>query len=127
MAKEWTDSGVLAPFTSISGAPTANTLEGLLAELERASRMTNAWIGCIAVYTGCKPDPTRYKPPQDADAGKAWATALVAMLTITRPPVTRHFPDDDMTRIPELSPLDSAQTKRAARQDRPRSSDQLSK
>lgn len=71
MAKEWADSGVLAPFTSITGAPTANTLEGLLAELERASRMTNAWIGCIAVYTGCKPDPTRYKPPQDADAGKA--------------------------------------------------------
>ena len=38
------------------------------------------------------------------------------MFTVTRPPVTRHFPDDDMPRIPELSPLDSPQARRAARQ-----------
>lgn len=39
------------------------------------------------------------------------------MFTITRPPVSRHFPDDDLPRIPELSPMDSPQARRAARQD----------
>ena len=41
--------------------------------------------------------------------------SMIPMFTITRPPVSRHFPDDDMPRIPELSPLDSPQARRAAR------------
>jgi hypothetical protein len=63
LATEWAESGALEPFVAITGEPAANTLKGLLEELERASRMTNAWIGAIAMYTGCKPDPTRYVPP----------------------------------------------------------------
>ena len=45
--------------------------------------------------------------------------------TITRCPVEVHR-DDDTPSPPEVSPMDSGQTKRAAREDRPRSSDQFS-
>lgn len=53
--------GTLDCFADITGEPNAVTLDGLLAELERSSRMANGWLKSIAVYTGCKRDPTRYK------------------------------------------------------------------
>jgi len=66
MAEIWDEAGLLSQFAEITGEPEATTLDGLLSELERSSRMANSWISCIAVYTGCKPDPTRYQPPADA-------------------------------------------------------------
>lgn len=66
MAEIWAEAGSLDQFAEITGEPKAASLDGLLSELERSSRMANSWISCIAVYTGCKPDPTRYQPPADA-------------------------------------------------------------
>lgn len=68
MAEIWAESGSLDQFAEITGEPKAASLDGLLSELERSSRMANSWISCIAVYTGCKPDPTRYQPPADAQS-----------------------------------------------------------
>lgn len=67
MAEIWAESGLLHQFAEATGQIDAITLEGVLCELERSSRMANNWIGCIAVYTGCKPDATRYQPFSDAD------------------------------------------------------------
>lgn len=66
MAEIWAESGLLDQFAEITGDPKSVTLDGLMSEMERSSRMANNWLGCIAVYTGCKPDPTRYQPPADA-------------------------------------------------------------
>lgn len=62
MAEIWAESGLLNHFAEITGEPEAVTLEGILSELERSSRMANSWIKSVAVYTGCKPDPTRHQP-----------------------------------------------------------------
>lgn len=67
MAEIWADAGLLIQFAEITGEPGAATLDGLLSELERSSRMANSWISCIAFYTGCKPDPTRYQPPSHGE------------------------------------------------------------
>lgn len=61
LAAAWRDCGFLEQFGEITTKPTAVTLEGLLEEMARASRMTNEWIQAIQVYTGCKPCSTRYK------------------------------------------------------------------
>jgi transposase len=62
MAEIWGESGLLNQFPEITGEPESITLNGLLSELERASRMSSNWIGCIAAYTGCRPDPTQHQP-----------------------------------------------------------------
>lgn len=62
MAEIWAESGLLGHFAEITGEPEAVTLDGLLSELERSSRMANNWIKSVAVYTGCRPDPTRHQP-----------------------------------------------------------------
>lgn len=62
MAEIWAESGLLSQFAEITGEPGAVTLEGLLSELERSSRMANSWIKSMAIYTGCRPDPTRHQP-----------------------------------------------------------------
>lgn len=61
LAEAWTEAGALDVFAEITGESSADTLPGLLAELERATRMANGWVGCVATYTGCKPDPNRYQ------------------------------------------------------------------
>jgi transposase len=62
IAKLWAESGDLAGFTAATGNPDAVTLAGLLSELERSARMSGQWIGSIEIWTGCKPDSTRYQP-----------------------------------------------------------------
>ena len=64
MAQVWAESGLLDQFAEVTGEPEAKTLDGVLTELERSSRMANNWIKSMAIYTGCKPDPTRYQPGQ---------------------------------------------------------------
>jgi hypothetical protein len=64
MAAIWEASGLFDQFAEVTGKPEARTLDGVLAELERSSRMANGWVKSIAVFTGCKPDPTRYVPEQ---------------------------------------------------------------
>lgn len=61
MAEVWAEAGQLDQFAEITGEPKAVTLEGLMEELERSSRMANGWIKSVSIYTGCKPDPTRYQ------------------------------------------------------------------
>jgi transposase len=67
MAEIWAESGMLSQFAEITGEPEAVTLNGLLSEMERSSRMANSWITFIAVYTGCRPDPTRYQAQSEVD------------------------------------------------------------
>jgi ParB-like chromosome segregation protein Spo0J len=67
MAEIWAESGMLSQFAEITGEPEAVTLNGLLSEMERSSRMANSWITFIAVYTGCRPDPTRYQPQSEVE------------------------------------------------------------
>jgi hypothetical protein len=71
MAQIWAESGLLDQFAEITGQPDAKTLDGVLAELERSSRMANNWIKCMAIYTGCKPDLTRYQPEQSEQSPPA--------------------------------------------------------
>ena len=71
MAQIWAESGLLDQFAEITGQPDAKTLDGVLAELERSSRMANNWIKCMAIYTGCKPDLTRYQPEQSEQSSPA--------------------------------------------------------
>jgi len=78
MAEIWAEAGLLSQFAEITGEPEATTLDGLLSELERSSRMANNWLGCIAVYTGCKPDLTRYQP---AAASRAISTHTASVDT----------------------------------------------
>lgn len=66
MAEIWAESGLLDAFAEITGEPEAVTLEGLLSELERSSRMANSWVKSVAIYTGCRPDPTRHQPEAGA-------------------------------------------------------------
>lgn len=66
MAEIWAESGLLDAFAEITGKPEAVTLEGLLSELERSSRMANSWVKSVAIYTGCRPDPTRHQPEAGA-------------------------------------------------------------
>ena len=68
MAEIWDEYGLLDQFVEITGQTQAKTLDGVLTEMERSSRMTNSWIKCIAIYTGCKPDLTRYQPNQSQNA-----------------------------------------------------------
>lgn len=57
----WADAGLLARFSEATGEPAAETLPGLIAELERSSRMANGWVVAMSIYTGCKADPNRYQ------------------------------------------------------------------
>jgi transposase len=67
LGEAWADVGLLARFPEVTGEPSAETLPGLLAELERASRMANGWVVAMAIYTGCKPDPNRYQPTPEPE------------------------------------------------------------
>lgn len=67
LGEAWAEAGILARIGEATGEPTAETLPGLLAELERASRMANGWVVAMAIYTGCKPDPNRYQPAADTE------------------------------------------------------------
>jgi hypothetical protein len=67
LAEAWSDAGLLARFEEATGEPTAQTLPGLLAELERSSRMANGWVVAMAIYTGCRPDPNRYQPTPEPE------------------------------------------------------------
>jgi hypothetical protein len=67
MGESWSDSGLLDQFAAATGEPTARTLSGLLAELERASRMASGWLAAMEMFTGCKPDPNRYQLPTPTD------------------------------------------------------------
>lgn len=67
LGEAWAEAGILTRIGEATGEPTAETLPGLLAELERASRMANGWVVAMAIYTGCKPDPNRYQPAADTE------------------------------------------------------------
>lgn len=62
IAKLWAESGDLAGLTAATGNPDAVTFAGLLSELERSARVSGQLIGSIEIWTGCRPDPTRYQP-----------------------------------------------------------------
>lgn len=62
LAASWAKTGAFKKFVEATGEPSADTLPGLIAELERSSRMANGWITCLAIYTGCKQDLNRYTP-----------------------------------------------------------------
>lgn len=66
MADELEASGIFAQFADATRRPDVTTLESLLLELERSSRMANGWITSLLFYTGCRPDPTRYKGGEQA-------------------------------------------------------------
>lgn len=61
LGEAWADAGLLARFSQATGEPAAETLPGLIAELERSSRMANGWVVAMSIYTGCKADPNRYQ------------------------------------------------------------------
>lgn len=61
LAELWSELDVLNDFPVITGEPNSNSINGLLSEMERSSRMTNSWLRCMSVYTGCKDDPNRYQ------------------------------------------------------------------
>lgn len=65
LAEIWDESGLFDQFAEITGQTQAKTMDGVLTEMERSSRMANSWIKCVAIYTGCKPDLTRYQPNQN--------------------------------------------------------------
>lgn len=67
LGEAWADAGLLARFSEATGQPTADTLPGLLTELERSSRMANSWVVAMAIYTGCKADPNRYQPTSEPE------------------------------------------------------------
>ena len=62
LAELWSELDVLNDFPVITGEPNSDSVNGLLSEMERSSRMTNSWLRCMSVYTGCKDDPNRYQP-----------------------------------------------------------------
>jgi hypothetical protein len=62
IAKLWAESGDLAGLTAATGSPDAVTRAELLSEIERSARVSGKLIGSIEIWTGCKPDPTRYQP-----------------------------------------------------------------
>lgn len=66
LAEHWEEAGLLDSFTEITGQPEARTLEGLLRELERSTRMSGDWIKAIAMFTGCRHDSNRYRPEAPA-------------------------------------------------------------
>ena len=61
LAELWSELDLLSDFPVITGEANANSINGLLSEMERSSRMTNSWLRCMSVYTGCKDDPNRYQ------------------------------------------------------------------
>lgn len=63
LAQAWSECCVLDQFAEITDKPSASTLEGLLEEMERASRMTHEWIKRIQTYIGFTECLTRYKVP----------------------------------------------------------------
>jgi len=62
LAEHWQEAGLLDSFAEITGQPDAKTLDGLLRELERSTRMSGDWIKAIAMFTGCRHDSNRYRP-----------------------------------------------------------------
>ena len=70
LAEHWEEAGLLDSFAEITGQPEARTLEGLLRELERSTRMSGDWIKAIAMFTGCRHDSNRYRPetPEQGEA-----------------------------------------------------------